>query len=195
MLRTGIICALFLVGAPRPAAAEWHFTPMVGLTFNGSTNVVDLENATGKVHPDLGGAVDWLHGIFGAEGLIVYTPGFFTDTGTLIKSSRTVAFMGNAVLTVPRKISEYTLRPYVSGGIGAMTLSISDRAQIFPIHSTVPALNVGGGVIGFLTNSTGVRFDFRYYSNLKPTDTSLPGFAENVSLSYMSFTVGVVIRR
>jgi hypothetical protein len=53
--------------------------------------------------------------------------------------------------------------------------------------------NVGGGAVGFLTERTGLRFDLRYFSNLKPVDD--PDIAlGRVQLSYWLGSVGVVFR-
>ena len=136
MLRALVCCCALLAVTPRPAAAEWHFIPSVGLTFAGKTSLIDLEQATDNVHRNIGGTVTLLgHGIFGVESVFVYTPGFFQmsddiDT-SLVTSSRTIAFMGNAVLTTPRRWTEYGLRPFVSGGLGVLRTSVTDRGNIF----------------------------------------------------------------
>ena len=49
MLRALAICCVLVV-VPRSAAAEWHFTPMIGATFFGSTSLLDHELATDDVH-------------------------------------------------------------------------------------------------------------------------------------------------
>jgi hypothetical protein len=50
-------CGIIAFLLPTPALAEWHLTPIVGLTFLGDTSIVDLETGTGLVHWNFGGAV------------------------------------------------------------------------------------------------------------------------------------------
>jgi len=191
-LAAGVLLALTF---PQSAAAEWHFTPMLGTTFFIKTSVVDLDAATDQIHRNIGGSVALLgSGIFGAEGLIVWTPGFFTGDKGLVKDSRVISVMGNVLVTTPRRWTEYSLRPFVSGGFGLVHVSNTDVAKVFPFDSNLPAFNIGGGAIGFLSKRTGVRFDLRYYSNLARSDEG-PVAVGRVHIRYMTASVGLVLRR
>jgi hypothetical protein len=203
MSRPLALCCLLVALLPRPAVAEWQFVPMIGATFKGKTSLLDLENATGKVHRHLGGSVSLLGGgIFGAEALVIYTPAFFEsdDPGFeipipgdfVVTSSRTLAVMGNVVLTAPRRWTEYGLRPYMSGGLGLLHARTEDG--ILPLYANLVGFNIGGGAIGFLTPRTGVRFDFRYVSSLHREEAVNEAFGRT-HLSYMTLSVGLVIRR
>ena len=192
ILRGLAATCLMVFALPRVAVAEWHFTPMVGLTFLGKTNLVDSDIASGKVHRNLGGSVALLgSGVVGVEGFVVWTPGFFTGDSGLVKSSRSIAVMGNVVVTTPRRWTEYTLRPFVSGGFGLINTSRTEN--VFPDNRTVSAFNIGGGAIGFLSKRTGLRFDLRYHSTLSRSDADL-AFGR-AYLRYITASVGVVIRR
>ena len=191
-LAAGVLLALTF---PQSAAAEWHFTPMLGTTFFIKTSVVDLDAATDQIHRNFGGSVALLgSGIFGAEGLIVWTPGLFTGDKGLVKNSRVISVMGNVLVTTPRRWTEYSLRPFVSGGFGLVHVSNTDVAKVFPFDSNLPAFNIGGGAIGFLSKRTGIRFDLRYYSGLARSDEG-PVAIGRVHLRYMTASVGVVLRR
>jgi hypothetical protein len=187
-------CALVVL-APRTAAAEWQFTPMLGWTFAGNTNIV-FDDAIRRTHRSYGGAVSLLGGgLFGVEALTTYTPGFFQpDSLGLVTSSRTLSLMGNAVLTVPRQWTEYSLRPFVSGGFGLMYASSTDTSVFFPVRTSLGGFNVGGGAIGFLSKRTGVRFDLRYSSSLHRTEQQSISFGRT-HLSYMTASIGLVLRR
>jgi hypothetical protein len=200
MLRAVAACCICLLAAPATALAEWHITPTIGLTFAGKTTLQDFEHATGKVHPELGIIGTYLTGgIFGAEAIGTLTPGFFeTGKQNLIDRSRSTALMGNIVITVPRHWAEYTLRPFASGGFGLMRTSQHQPQDFSPVTSNVAGFNIGGGAVGYFSRSTGVRFEFRYFSNLHGVDqrssdqgTNSVG---NVHLRYMTASVGFVFR-
>lgn len=203
MSRALVLSAVVLLAIARPASAEWHLSPMVGLTFSGSTTIVDLEHASGKVHGHFGGAVSLLGGgLFGAEAVVMVTPRFFQTHGTtnLVASSRTMALMGNMMVTAPRRLTEYSLRPFVSAGFGVLHASATERysllpgGEIFPISENISSFNVGGGAIGFLTARTGLRLDVRYFSNLHHSNTGGPSIGR-VQLRYMTVSIGLVFRR
>jgi len=201
MTRALALSCLLLLAAARPASAEWHFTPMVGLTMFGNTSLVDVEEATSKTHRQFGGAVSWLGGgLVGIEGLVIWTPGLFESDETsfpmnqeLGRSSRSIVTMGNVVVTLPRKWTEYGLRPFFSGGLGLMHVSREDLG-IFPVKLNLTAFNVGGGAVGFFSPRTGVRFDVRYHSTLRRTDEG-PVAIGPVHLRYLTASIGVVFRR
>ena len=191
ILRGLAATCLMVLAVPRVAAAEWHFTPMVGLTFLGKTNLFNSDLAAGNVHKkNLGGSVALLgSGVVGVEGFVVWTPGFLTGNSGLVKSSRSFAAMGNVVVTTPRRWTEYSLRPFLSAGFGVMNASTTDN--VFPEHRTMSAFDIGGGAIGFLSKRTGLRFDLRYHSTLSRYELL---FGRDY-LRYMTASVGVVIRR
>jgi hypothetical protein len=197
MLRALAVCCAFVLAAPRAAAAEWNLTPMFGYTFHGNTSIVDLEDATDKAHRQIGGAATLLgKGPVGVEAITVYTPAFFRrDDLKLVEHGRSFALMGNAVLTVPRRWTEYSLRPFVSGGLGLLRVSVLDTKGVLPVRSNLAGFNIGGGAVGFLSPRTGVRFDLRYHSTLNRSDNGpVVGFGP-VHLSYLTASVGLVLRR
>ena len=214
MVRPLLLSAIVLALFPASAAAEWHFTPLVGYTFKGGTNIIDTERqretgegAVGKTHKHFGGAVSIFgEGILGIEAVAVWTPSLFQgkpDEIVLetVDQDQSLSLMGNVVLTTPRKWTEYFLRPYFSGGIGLMHASVTQIAStggdvLDPVNLDAIGYNLGGGAIGFFTERTGVRFDFRYHSTFRRSDDSPAVVDGDVAhLRYMTFSVGVVIRR
>lgn len=202
VLASGGLLLLVLV---RPASAEWHITPFAGLTMFGSTNVFDPEFATGDRHLHAGGSVSWLsRGVFGFEAIGTWTPGFFEGDTSFedipneeldVKSSRAFSLMGNVLVTLPQRWTEYGLRPFVSAGLGLMQARRSDVIDVLPVNVNVAGFNVGGGAIGFLTERTGLRFDVRYHSTLN-FDADAPVIPVGpVHLRYVTASVGIVFRR
>jgi hypothetical protein len=209
MLRVVSACLLALVFLPAPAAAEWHFVPMVGLTFKGESNIFgesisETETAADKTHKHLAGAISLLgEGILGVEAFTTWTPGFFqTGDQEVVESSRTATLMGNIVLTTPRKWTEYGLRPYVSGGFGlvhaTVTLTPAPSGSPLPTNRVnTGGYNFGLGAIGFFSERTGVRFDLRYHSTMRRNSDAIADEENNdeAYLRYMTLSVGVVFRR
>lgn len=214
MRRTLVACCLCLLLAPRAASAEWHFTPLLGVTFGGSTTLLDPQQGTDKKHLNFGGAVSWFgHGVIGVEGIVIYTRHFFEFDGARdpvaptapvdIAKSYALSATGNVVLTVPKKWTEYFLRPYVSGGFGLLRAVSIDQPpspgeeSVLPVSATMPAFTIGGGAIGFLTQGTGIRFDVRYHAGLRrdPGADAAEVFGPDLHLRYMTAEIGVVIRR
>lgn len=183
-------------------AADWYLTPAVGATFHGNTSVVDLEGGAAKIHLQVGGSAGLVtSGVVGVEAVTVFTPAFFRgQSPSKLKYGRTFALMGNAVFTLPRRWTEYSLRPFVSGGLGVMRASLLDNpplintGALLPVKSNFAGYNVGGGAVGFLSARTGVRFDLRYYSSLHRPDQGPVAFGR-VHLSYLTASVGIVLRR
>ena len=180
---------------PARAAAEWQLAPVIGWSFQADTTIFDPDLGAEKTHWTFGGAATLLgQGPVGVEGLFLYTPGFLGGTeGSVVAGSRSIALMGNAVLTVPRSWNEYGLRPFVSGGLGLLDVSRDDVEDATSLHQSLLAFNVGGGAVGFITNTTGLRFDLRYFRHLKPIAGEGQSFGD-VRLSYWTGTVGVVFR-
>jgi outer membrane protein with beta-barrel domain len=207
MLRVVAASCLAVCLFPRAAGAEWQFTPFVGLTFKGNTSIVDEtvdgNRASSKVHRNFGGSVSFLGGgIFGVETIFNWTPGFFQQGDLdLIEESRAITWMGNVVVTTPRRWTEYGLRPFVSGGFGLLKPTVrrtpaSTGPPLPDVDLNLAGFNVGGGAVGFLSARTGLRFDFRYYSTIRPTNEEGGISIENrVRLRYMTASVGVVFRR
>lgn len=200
MLRSLALAVACLAATPAVAAAEWHFTPMAGYSFRGSTTLFDFEEGASKTHRQIGGSVALLGGgLFGVEAIGVYIPGFFQQDGRdLLESSRTYALMGNVVVTAPRRWTEYSLRPFVSGGLGLLRASQTDKEETLPFNVSLAGLNVGVGAIGFLTERTGIRFDLRYYRTLRRTDqgvVSIDPVDARVDLRYLTGSIGIVFRR
>jgi hypothetical protein len=209
MLKTLAFGCLCLLLTASPARAEWHFTPSFGVTFAGSTTLIDLQHGTDKRHINFGGMVSRFgDGIIGVEGIVLYTRHFFEFDGPrdpadpvvpAIAKSNTLSASGNIVLTVPKKWTEYFLRPYVSGGFGVLHAVSMDQTSpgqsVLPLSVTMPAFTIGGGAIGFLSQGTGIRFDLRYHEGLRRDPGTLNVIAPELRLHYMTAEIGVVIRR
>ena len=194
-----VVLAVAAVTWARTSEAEILVIPFIGGAFHAQATLpvpgiiapapVDLSKSLA-----IGVAGVWLtSGIFGAEAELVYSPSFFERAGTLAlpssrSSSRSSTLGGNVVVAMPRSVTRDSLRPYVIGGLGAQRAIVDDVLGLNPIDRNLLVLNLGGGVIGYLGNRSGVRFD------LRRTHVVHDGETPEVELSYWRATVGVTLR-
>jgi hypothetical protein len=151
----------------RSYAADRQIRPFIGATFGGGTTFVDPESAAGQANLALGISALFLGEILGAEVDIADAPGFFeANDRQLVRGSRVTTISGNVVVAAPRRLTEYSLRPYIVGGGGLMRVRTTTLFSVFDVSSVVPAFDVGAGVVGFLTNRVGVSWDIRRFQNL-----------------------------
>lgn len=209
--RVLVLSALLVLAVPPIARAEWQFTPFIGYTFKATSTFVDLDPdpdrvATDQTRINFGGAVRLIgDSPFGAEIYYVHTPGFFDPKQQfsfplpLVLESRTYAVMGNFVLATPRSWNRYGLRPSLSGGIGVMHASEEDNNHVIEYRVNLVGMNVGGGAVGFLSDHVGVRFDLRYFRNIKGVSQADLDFpvtgGQPVRLRYWTMGFGVVIKK
>jgi hypothetical protein len=189
-MRAGPAALALLLVSPAPATAEWQIKPFVGVTFAGSTTFIteEVEDAAGSPNLAVGVSGMLLGNVVGVEADFGHAPGFFSGDRTLlgaaeplVERSWVTTLTGNVVGTLPRRLTQYTLRPYVVGGAGLMHVHIEDQLGVF-VPRTLAALDVGGGVTGFLTPRIGLSWDVRYFHSIGGrTDTGLSIGEEQLS--------------
>jgi hypothetical protein len=118
---------------------------------------------------DFGGALGYTSGWFGAEFLAGFTPNFQIRNRLFADEPQVNSYMFNLMAGVPMG-REKNWQPFVSGGIGALTLRSDDLSgdinnefnENFASDDTQFGGNVGFGIMGFASN-VGVRADVRYF--------------------------------
>lgn len=121
---------------------------------------------------DFGGSFDYLYkGAFGAEFLAGFAPKFKLDriAGTDADLNN---YMGNVIVSFPVG-SYHAVRPFVSAGVGALTISQSTTVSSNDVVNATSALfspsethfggDAGVGIMAF-TGAFGIRADVRYFS-------------------------------
>ena len=182
---------------PAAAAAEWQIKPFVGLTFAGSTTFNDLDQGSSHRHGAWGVSGTKLGDIVGVEAEFTYVPGFFQQSdlaNPIVLRSSVTTLVGNVVLTLPRRMTEYTLRPYFVGGAGLMHVRQDDSLQALPIASNLATIDLGGGVTGFLSNRFGLNWDVRYFRSVHGQDEGLGLSYGPEQLSYWRASMALAIR-
>jgi len=191
-----LVLLLMARGAAAADGAELMLRPFAGVTFLGSTTLVDLEKAAGKPHIISGADVVWIGNVVGVEAEVSWARAFFhSGDQHLVLHSGVSTATGSVVVAMPRRLTEYTLRPYVVAGAGLMHVGIDDYFGVLSLHETLAAYDVGGGVVGFLSNRVGVAWDVRRFGTLKgsPPDTGLV-FGDSGRLSFWRGSMALVLR-
>jgi hypothetical protein len=180
--------------APSPVFAEWQLRGFIGATFAAETTLFDLDHAAAESKFTVGANALVLGEFLGVEADLGHTPGFFQrGTQNLIVGSRVTTLTGNMVLALPRRLAQYSLRPYVVGGAGIMYARSEDVVDVLTVSRTLAALDIGGGVTGFFTNRIGVSWDVRYFRSIGAGDNHGLSFG-NEHLSFWRAMMGGVVR-
>jgi hypothetical protein len=197
-MRLGLlVCALLLL-QPTAGWAEWQLKPFLGATFGGATTFVDADQEAGERKLVLGGSATWLGNFVGVEGDVARVPGYFqTSNPSLVLSSEVTMVTGNVVLTLPRKLTQYGLRPYFVGGAGVVRVGI-DQGQvgsdILDVQTTLGVVDFGGGATGFLTDRVGLNWDVRYFRSFGGEAGTGLTIGGKEQISFWRATMGVAIR-
>lgn len=199
-MRVALLALALLLSAPTWASAEWQIKPFLGLTLGGGTTLVDLENAAGDKKLATGVSGTFLGEVLGIEADVGHTYGFFeSGNQDFVLRSGVTTVAGNVVIAMPRRLTEYTLRPYVVGGAGLIRARIDYIApgqggelDTLQIRSHLPALDIGGGVVGFLSDRIGIGWDARYFKSVSRTGNGLSIGAEQ--LSFWRVNMALVVR-
>jgi opacity protein-like surface antigen len=187
-----LIAALALAISPATAGADWLFTPNIGGGFGGSAN--------GREHLTYGASIGWMGaGVLGWEADLGYSPEFFEsdddDVDVFDGDSNITTVMGNVLVGVP--IGGQTgggVRPYFVGGAGLLQTRVEDPDAIFEVDNNDFGINLGGGVMGFVSDNVGFRGDLRYFRAFGE-DTSSDGVDFDLSdFDFWRGTVGVTFR-
>jgi opacity protein-like surface antigen len=171
----------------QPARADWLLTPQLGATFGGDA---ETERLT------YGAAIGWMGaGAFGFEVDAGFTPRYFDRDGSGlndIEDSNVTTVMLNLILGAP--LGAPGLRPYATAGAGILRTRASSLDEVFDFNENHLGVNVGAGVIAFITNNFGIRGDVRYFRNIRDSDA---GDTLGIDLGNFDFwraTVGGTIR-
>ena len=165
------------------------------MKFAGKTSIALGEPTVGEKKVTFGASSMLLSDNFlGIEADIEQTPQFFgPGVQRTVTSSGVTTLTGNVAIAVPKAITQESLRPYVVAGVGLMHAHVSTQVGLLDTKSNLLGLDIGGGVIGFVSPRAGARFELRHFKNL--TDDA-PGAVTigGTKLSFWRVTAGLVLR-
>jgi hypothetical protein len=193
MMRLFGAAMILSICAPRPASAEWQLKPFIGATYGGDTTFLFVRQADNHPHLAFGANGLFLGDVFGVEADFGHTSGFFRGNDTpLVTDSGVTTVTGNVVVAMPRKLAQYTLRPYVVGGAGLMHVRYDTLGGLQTL-SNLEAMDLGAGVTGFLTRRVGVSWDVRYFRSIDRTIEQGSSFTSE-HLSFWRASMAMAIR-
>ena len=198
-MRSGVLALTLLLLSPAETWAEWQIRPFLGVTFAGGTTLVDLAHAAGSPNIVVGVNGALLGDVIGIDVDFGHAPGFFESGDShLVQRSSVTTLTGNVVIAPPRHLTEYTLGPYFVVGAGLMRARSDDFFGLLSVASTMPAMDVGGGANGFLSDRIGLSWDARYFWSVGGKEVrglSLGPQQVSEQLSFWRASMAVVIRR
>jgi hypothetical protein len=195
------------------STGQWFASGFVGSNFSASldSEFDNLNDNSNNSSIEFGGNIGYTwNRVFGAEFLADFTPGFgvnrilnVDDVNRLVDDPRLNTYMFNLIAAVP--ISAGRFQPFISGGIGAVSLAAdvldnpllrdgsSSRSSVSRMGS-----NIGGGVYTFAGN-VGFRADVRYFHSGSEDRTATiiaDRLTEDIvsGLSFWRANVGVAFR-
>jgi hypothetical protein len=180
-LRASLLTIAFIAMSGPVRAADAQLKPFIGLGFAGNTTfLADLDHAAANRHAMFGLDAVWLRDLVGIDVDVAHAPGFFTGKeGTvpppLVLHSSVTTVTGNVVITLPRRWTEYFLRPYVLAGGGFAHLRSQDYFKVFTLSETLTTVDFGVGVTGMLTNRTGLSWELRRFDSFGGKNSSKAG--------------------
>ena len=165
------------------------------MKFAGDTSIALGETTVGEKKVTFGVSSLLLGDNFlGIEADIEQTPQFFgPGERQTVTGSGVTTLTGNVIIAVPRGITQESLRPYVVAGVGLMHARLSTQVGLLDTESNLLGLDIGGGVIGFVSPRAGARFELRHFKNLTD-DASGAVTIGGTKLSFWRVTAGLVLR-
>jgi len=198
VLRISVWLAIILLSWIGSAHAEWQIRPGVALNLGQSTtfSAPQPSGSVGRVSWGADGAL--IGNVFGVEADFGRRTGFFPSAkaagaGIVVGSSVTT-LTGNVTVSLPQHMVEYTLRPYFVGGAGLMAVRINQSSDLLSVSLNMKAIDLGGGVTGFLTKRVGLNWDLRHFRNLGETPELLGRSFGPPALSFWRAQMALAIR-
>lgn len=196
-LRLVTLSVVMLLAPAIPASAEWQIKPFGALTFGGQASVLDLDQASGKVKTAIGVSAGLSGDIFGVEGDFGYVPGYFQNEPKeheqLVLKSHLTTLTGNFTIALPRRLTQYTLRPYFVAGAGMLNASTTNSLDFIKFSPTYAAIDIGGGVTGFLSRRFGLNWEIRHFRIVNGKEATGTTFGRE-QLSFWRASMALAIR-
>jgi hypothetical protein len=197
-MRAALLALVLIPLCSANAFAEWQARPFLGVTFAGNSTFVLTSEAVGTPNVAIGGNVSLLGDVLGVEADLGWGPGFFASGDQqLVRGNSVTTLTGNVIVAMPRHLTRYTLGPYFVVGAGLIYAHIDQLESLLAVSTTMPAMDIGGGVTGFLTDKIGLNWEARYFTSLgegKLRGLSIDPVELTEKLSFWRASMGLVLK-
>ena len=178
-----VVAALSIpsISAAQSPSSGWFASPFVSASFGGDTT----ESA-----PFYGASAGWMGGRLGLEGEVANAPDFFEPTGFLTER-RVMTVMGNALY---RFWNGDGPQVYAAGGAGLVRPHLAEAGDLAVLQVNKFGFNLGGGIIGYFFDHTGMRADVRYVRTAGTSDTDANSFGLDLTrFEFWRASAGLVV--
>ena len=186
-----------VLATPAPAHADIFVSPFLGLKFKGATNELDFGDGAGDAKLSIGASAPWSSATRAraSRRSSATTRGSSRrGTGDLVSRSGVTTLFGNFLLALPDQHHPRVAaplrrrRPRLGTRLGQRLIGFNAVSNDFL------GLALGGGAIGFVSDTAGLRFDIRYLKSVSSADVSDRNQESAGRISFWRATVGVVFR-
>jgi opacity protein-like surface antigen len=161
---------------------QWMGSVLFGTNFQANTDIADTDldlldldgdnDSQGAASFAFSGQIGYLWNHFGVEGLFDFTPSIDV-TRLEFEEPSANSYMANVIAAIPTG-REFMFAPYVSGGLGVISMSTNVQDIFFPgiLADAVDfpgasqsrfGWNLGIGASAFGAGAFGIRGDVRYF--------------------------------
>jgi hypothetical protein len=95
---------------------------------------------------------------------------------------------------MPKRMSRYTLRPYFVAGAGIIRAQIDGGFGTLHVASTLPAMDLGGGATGFLSDRVGLNWELRHFRSIRGKGELAGSSFSKEQVAFWRATMAVVFR-
>jgi hypothetical protein len=179
-----VVCALSVpsLASAQTESHSWFASPFIGATFGGDTT---------RSAPVYGASAGWMGGRLGFEGEVADAPDFFEPNGFLTHR-RVITAMGSALFNF---WSGGAAQAYAAGGAGLVRPHLAEAGDLAVLEVNKFGFNVGGGIIGHLSEHTGVRGDVRYLRTAGTSDSDANPFGLDLTrFEFWRASAGLVVK-
>jgi opacity protein-like surface antigen len=195
-----LTAAVACVCAPAQARADGYVSPWAGVNFGYNNEVSQVRTCTTSTCGNSwswGVDAGWMgKGIIGGELDFGWSPDVYGN----IVDNRVWNLMGNLIVGIPIGGQHGGgVRPYVTGGLGAINTKIVGGTPASSLDNTDFGYNFGAGVNGYFSDHFGLRGDFRFFRTVNADFSSFnssvtPSNFSEGQFHYWRFGVGLIIR-
>jgi opacity protein-like surface antigen len=187
-----LTAAVAFVCAPAQARADGYVSPWAGVNFGYNNDLLRTCSGDCGASKSWGVSAGWMGaGIIGGEVEFGWSPDVY---GTIV-DNHVWDLMGNVIVGIPIGGQHGAgVRPYVTGGLGAIHTKIVGGSAASSLDNTDFGYNFGAGVNSYFSDHFGIRGDVRYLRTANATFNTTNASVGQGQFHFTRASIGLVIR-